>query len=263
MSYSKEQIINEIIRILKTEFDGPASVITAADQAFLGKSTNGWLESKLQQLQAEVLAKDHTAAQEKLARVQGERNADHILWRLKMDQAAEPERRAEAAKQKARDREVFAAVCHNHLVANIEANFSLLRNLLGIDFTEYSAAQAITSGAVRLAPARQAELNQWESERIEAHNETLLNLAERDPDQLRARVKQEAKEARVQQAQAESDRQIEAIRLKDEPFNYPALPSEFTKESLLQMVKNDTDKYRFLMTKFGNYNITARLQGRG
>jgi len=218
------------------------------------------LETYLEQLWNEAKEKLDEEHVVRLAKIRAEQNADSILFQLQRQRETEPQRKAQVK----RDLETFNNAAKTIRTFGVnQANFNVVRQTLGSGFSVYQIREMLAAKASILSPPNQRELDQWESDRIEAHNESLLNLAERDSDQLRARVKQEAKEARVQQAQAESDRQIEAIRLKDEPFNYPALPSEFTKESLLQMVKNDTDKYRFLMTKFGNYNITARLQGRG
>jgi hypothetical protein len=60
MSSSKKELIDEIVRLLLTEFE-PYRV-TAEDRAFLEQSTVSYLESKLQQLQNESAAKKQARA---------------------------------------------------------------------------------------------------------------------------------------------------------------------------------------------------------
>jgi len=233
----RKEVIDKILTF-------PANTYT---RAFLGephpktgrKYSNSELESYLEQLQSTVSVEDQ------IVRAQAEIYAERTLHQLRMQQAQEPQRCAQAAQQLAKDKETFAALCRQHGLSECEANLNLWRGSQSIE---------------GLAQASPQESAKFQEEKIENHNDALLKM---DPVQLRAQVRQEATDTRVQQAQAETDRQLDALRTKDAPFGYQPLPTEFTKEKLLQMVKNETEKYRFIVKKFGNHNITVRLQGRG
>jgi len=233
----KSQVIEQILPLLRLPTHEQSKMRTELEthslvelKAFLGVVSSPDYQAEL--------------AEEEILRVQAERNADRILFQIQRQQATEPQRCAQAAQQLAKDKETFAALCRQHGLSECEANLNLWRGSQSIE---------------GLAQASPQESAKFQEEKIENHNDALLKM---DPVQLRAQVRQEATDTRVQQAQAEIDRQIEAIRIKDAPFDYPTLPTEFTKDGLLQLVQQDTKKYRFLIQKFGNYNVTARLQGR-
>ena len=67
MSSSKQELIDKVVHLLETEFDGRASQVTAGDRAFLERSTVSYLESKLQQLQNEVEERKLVNAHKSLA----------------------------------------------------------------------------------------------------------------------------------------------------------------------------------------------------
>jgi hypothetical protein len=231
-------------------------------------ATVEYLENKLKELQAEAVAnlrKQHAdnieQIEDRVAKVRAEREADRVIFALGQQKLNEPQRRAEAAKQLSHDKEIFATVCRKHLIANIEANFSLLRSVLS-DFTEYNATQAITSGAVRLAGASQTEKNEWAAADIENHNQALLNASD---SELRKIVKQEA-EARQQANQQEAHRlHIEATQARDSHLGFPKLPDTWNGQKLdAAFIKSCSVEVQKLLSKrFGSSQLNARLQGRG
>jgi len=217
------------------------------------KYSNAELETYLEELEQAPT----NSVEEQILKAQAEIYAERTLHQLRM----QPQRQAQAAKQLAHDQQTFAAAAKTLRSFGVtEANLNLTRQALGAGFSLFAIQQALSSNALQLSPPSQAEWDTWSAEAIEHHNHQLLNATDSD---LRKIVKQESTDARVQQVQSENDRQLESLRTKDAPFNYPPLPSDFTKDSLLQIVKQDTKKYRFIIQKFGNFNVTARLQGRG
>src|SRR5712692_779815 len=68
--------------------------------------TNHELDVYLATLQAQAAID----AEDRLARAQAEREADRVLFFLGQQKAMEPQRQAQAAKQLAHDKEVFASV---------------------------------------------------------------------------------------------------------------------------------------------------------
>src|SRR6267143_4598980 len=210
----KSQVIEQILPLLRLPTYEQSKMRTELEtrtlvelKAFLGVVSSPDYQAEL--------------AEEEILRVQAERAADRVLFQIQHQKATEPERRAKAAAQLAQGKEVFAAVCRKHVVANIEANFSLLRKVVGDDFTEYSAAQAITSGAVKLAKPDQSELDQWNAEALEQRNEFLLNA---DTETLRTLAREEHALKRQAAVQTDADLQLAASKVRDAIIGFPLLP---------------------------------------
>ncbi len=237
MSETKSEVIAAIMPLLR---------LTKAEQDKMRSGLETSTLSELNMLFSIVSGRKYQddLDDEEILQVQAERAADAAMFLLERDRQTAPQRTREAKAQLELDQHTFAALCRQFGLSECDANFSLWQESRSIE------------GLAQASPQESAKFSE---EKIENHNDALLKM---DPVQLRAQVRQEATDTRVQQAQAEIDRQIEAIRIKDAPFDYPTLPTEFTKDGLLQLVQQDTKKYRFLIQKFGNYNVTARLQGR-
>jgi hypothetical protein len=138
-----------------------------------------------------------------------------------------------------------------------QANFAVIRSVLGEKFSQYDIAQALAANAFQLSPPTTQELQDWASQDIDAHNEALLKA---NPEDLRALVRQEAEQRRIQDQQQQANESFEATKQRDEVMGYPSLPSDITKE---QIRNASTDKLKLLIKKYGNANVTARIQGRG
>lgn len=138
-----------------------------------------------------------------------------------------------------------------------EANLTVVRSVIGSGFTVYAIQQALASNALQLSGPSQSELDQWAEEDIEAHNQRLLQA---DPTTLRLLARQESADKRVQEQAQRVNEQFEATKRRDEAIGYPQLPSEITKD---QIRNAPTDKLKLWIKKYGNANVTARLQGRG
>jgi hypothetical protein len=105
-----------------------------------------------------------------------------------------------------------------------------------------------------MVPASQDELDQWESERIENHNDALQKL---EPNQLRARVRQESLERQQATQQDQAARELESAKQRDQYGNFRPLPPEITakaiKASSALQLKN-------WMRLYGSLQITVRLR---
>jgi hypothetical protein len=200
-------------------------------------------------------------SEERILQAQAERAADRVMHQLRMEQAREPQRKAEAQQLLAQDKKAFADAARTLGFGEREANFSLLRQVLGSgNLSTYSIKQVIESGAVSLAPATQSELDERERERIEAHNnflrqadpETLRRLAKQETEQNRQRAAHE-QVARADAARAERDRYLGYLPIPDE-FQGQPLDSQFIKKCSAETLKR-------LIKMFGASQVTTRLRG--
>lgn len=141
-----------------------------------------------------------------------------------------------------------------------EANFGLTRSTLGDSFSEYSIQQALTSNALRLSPPSQDELDQWAAEDVEAKNQSLLKA---DPEQLRARVRDEATARHQATKQAEADLQLKAAQQRDAVMGFPPLPQVWQGHTLdAAFIKTcSVETHKLLTKRFGAAQLTARLRG--
>jgi hypothetical protein len=180
--------------------------------------------------------------------------ADQVSW----EPILSPEQRKQAAAQRvAHARDVFGIVCRKHNLSLAEANFRLLFDA-GLLDSEFTADQAVASNAVTLAQATPQEAAKFHQERVDDYNEALLKA---DLKELRARVRQEAEQARVVNAQAEADKALAAAQTRDAARGgFPPLPPEITSEVIR---KATPDQIKFWIKKYSNSNVTARLQNRG
>jgi len=96
-------------------------------------------------------ADDLAKAQQALADVQednmrrvGEIRAEQLLHQLRMHEATEPRRKAEAVKQEKQDRRTFADAAKTiRSFAAIEANFNVIRQTLGDGFSVHQIQQML------------------------------------------------------------------------------------------------------------------------
>jgi hypothetical protein len=259
---TKKQLIENIVQLLLTEFE-PYSV-SVRDREFLEIATIEYLENKLKELQAEAvtkLRKQHAdnieQIEERVLRAQAERAVDFAMFQ----RSREPQRKAAETAQLGLDRQTFADAAKTlRSFAVNEANFNVIRQTIGSGFSVFAIQQALSSNALQLSPPTQQELDQWESERIEQHNEALQNL---DPDQLRARVRQEASESRAAAVQQEADRQLAAATARDAVLGFPPLPTHWQGHQLdASFIRTcDVPTQKLLNKRFGPAQLEARLRG--
>jgi len=178
-------------------------------------------------------------AEEEILRVQAERNADRILFQIQRQQATEPQRRAQAAQQLAKDKETFAALCRQHGLSECDANFSLWRDLRSIE---------------GLAQASPQEAAKFREERIEQHNDSLQRM---DPVQLRARVREEAEARQEATRQEQAARELESAKQRDQYGNFRPLPPEIDSKAIKGASAFQLKNW---MRLYGSFQINVRLR---
>jgi hypothetical protein len=213
--------------------------------------------------QADVEAAQVKAAEELdelKMRLQAENAADLTMAAYERWKEKEPQRKAEQERRLKIAGQIFPLVCRAHNLSECEGNFRLLLDSDLLD-SEYTATQAITSNAITgLVPASRDEAATFQQERIDQHNAALLSAS---PTELRQAVKSEAEQRRAQtalEAQSEADR---AHQTRDAFRKYPPLPTERNGKPLdASFIKRaDRTELRFLIQRYGESAVTARLRG--
>jgi hypothetical protein len=245
-------------------------VRTGISRAVLSTKTVAELETiltdhHLAQIRAEA-AQAAEAADEELIRIQAEREGDRILHQLHMQQAREPQRKAEDKRQLAEDRKTFLEACRQYHIGSTDANFSLIRTTLGPRLSVYEIGQAVRSGTLHLSPATQSELQQYRQEAAEQRQQFLRNA---DPETLRGIVRSEAEQRRIQFQREEDQRQLAARQAKDEAYGFPLLPeiNASTGEKLnsayfIRLSNTDLQKFKNYIRYYGASQITRALRER-
>jgi hypothetical protein len=218
-------------------------------------------DSFMAQIRAEA-AQAAEAADDELIRIQAEREADRVMHQLSMAKTREPHRKAEAERLLAQDRKAFADAARTLGFGLCDANLSLLRQGLGQgNLSTYSIKQVIESGAMSLSPPTQQELNEWQRERIEAHNNFLRQA---DPETLRRLVRQEAEQNRQRAAQEQAALEDAARAERDRYQGYPPLPDTWQGQPLnSQFIKKcSAETLKILIRRFGSDQVTHALRSR-
>ncbi len=186
-------------------------------------------------------------AEEAILQVQAERAANFAMFQLERQRQTAPQRTREAAKQLAKDKETFSALCRQHGLSECEANLNLWRGSQSIE---------------GLASASPKELAKFREEQIEAHNEFLLNA---DTETLRTLAREEHAIKRQAAVQTDADLQLAASKVRDAIIGFPLLPGTWNGQKLdsefIRRCSAETQK--LLQKRFGSAQLTARLQGRG
>jgi len=227
----RKEVIDKILTF-------PANTYT---RAFLGephpktgrKYSNSELESYLEQLQSTVSVEDQ------IVRAQAEIYAERTLHQLRMQQAQEPQRCAQAAQQLAKDKETFAALCRQHGLSACEANLNLWRS---------------TNSISGLAVASPEEMEAYRQEAVEKRQDFLLNT---DPTTLRSEVRRESGERRAAVVQDQAARELEAARQRDQYRGYRPLPPEIDSKVIKAA---SAVQLKQMMRLYGDFQITTRLR---
>jgi len=178
-------------------------------------------------------------AEEEILRVQAERNADRILFQIQRQQATEPQRRAQAAQQLAKDKETFAALCRQHGLSACEANLNLWRS---------------TNSISGLAVASPEEMEAYRQEAVEKRQDFLLNT---DPTTLRSEGRRESVERQTAVVQDQAGRELEAARQSDQYRGYRPLPPEIDSKAIKAA---SAVQLKQMMRLYGDFQITTRLR---
>jgi hypothetical protein len=190
MIEAKKQIVQEVLK----KYTGPVEEFEFVKAALLNMS----LEELQKYAQLKSAATKAAEADDRILELQAARAADRAWHEYEMSQAREPQRQAEEKAQLERDRRTFQDAAKTlRTLAVTEANFSLVRQSLGSGFSVSQIQQLLNANPEILSRPTQQELNEWERERIEQHNQMLRNA---DPVTLRRLVRQQAEQNRQRAA---------------------------------------------------------------
>jgi hypothetical protein len=208
------------------------------------------------------------ATEERLLEIQAERAADKAMFELQKRTDREPQRKREEEQQLSVDRETFADAAKTlRSFALNEANFTVIRSVLGPNFTTYSIQQAIGSNALELSPPTQQEQDEWARQEIEAHNLRLLNT---DIPTLRKLAREAGAQIATRPAVPQLD-ETQRVRQaeRSEGISYPPLPDEFrdgnNPEEVLDAAfiqKCSKETMRLLLKRYGADQVNEALRTR-
>jgi hypothetical protein len=203
------------------------------------------------------------ALDEQLVEEQADRAARDYVSRMQRERELEPQRKAEREALEKANRAVFAEALKTLGISAAEGNFALLVQALN-QLSVFNIQQFMTANPTALAPPTPAELQKREAERIEAHNQMLLNA---DPITLRRLAEQEAVQRRQAAQQAEDARQVAAREQKEQGLFEP-IPefNQLSGEKLdaayfIKISNTNISAFRQAIRRWGAANVTARLRG--
>jgi len=142
---SRQQIIDVFL------FRAPAAQRYELRQQ-LEALSNAELETAHAALQAQAQLQ---AQEEKLLEIQIEADVEQGLHRDRMFKSYESQ-----------DRKIFGQAARSFRFGENEANFQLIRSVIGPHFTEYRIQEAIDSNAVALSPPTESEIASWNREQV-------------------------------------------------------------------------------------------------
>lgn len=202
--------------------------------------------------------------EEELLQANARTAAERAMHKYRMQEAREPQR----AAQEKYDRGNFVLAAKKFGFATIEANFVLLRSVLGEGFSVEGVGYAVTGGQLSgLAAASSAELEQVRHEQ-EAENLKYLKT-QASPAELRAVAQQQNVEHRAQMQREFQESQVQAREALDAQIGYPLLPA--TKENgepldsgfFKRLSNTDLVIFKNFVRKYGASAITRRLRNLG
>jgi hypothetical protein len=249
---NKEELVNQIIPLLR--------LATPAEESRMrsGLETNSLTELRLflEVVSSRGYQKElDELAEDQMLQINAGRAADLAIFKLQRDQATAPQRKQAFSAQLIQDKQTFADAARTlHSFAINDANFHLVRQTLGEGFSLYAIQQMLAANGAILSPPTQQELDEWESERIENHNDALLKM---DPEALRARVRQESVERQQATKQEQAGRELEAAKQRDQYGNFRPLPPEIDSKAIKTA---SALQLRNWMRLYGSFQITVRLK---
>jgi hypothetical protein len=205
-------------------------------------------------------------AEEELIRIQAERAAARWAHQYEMQQAREPQRKAEEKAQLEKDKQTFADAAKSLRSFGLtEANFNVIRSVLGPNFTIYSVQQGIGSNALSLSPAIQDEVDEWTRQEVEAKNLALLSA---DLPTLRRLAREAGAKGPTPVAPDETQRVRAAERAAD-TVAYLPLPDEFRDTSGTEVPLDaafirtcSKETLKCLFKRYGSAQVEEALQTR-
>jgi hypothetical protein len=286
---NKEQLIDGIVQILKTEFQGRDAVVTERDREFLKNSTVTWLENKLRQLQADVAVK-HRQQQPQIL---GDKDREDLAWThisrvqingkmavdnsanrqivfgwLHEDQGEQPtvswfKRVLEEAPALANQilwepilsKEQRKQAAERQLERDRATFAELCRENLLSQCQANFEVWTSTNSIIGLAAASPEELEAYRQEAADKRQDFLLNA---DPTTLRSEVRRESVERQAAVAQEQAARELEFAKQRDQYRGYKPLPLEIDSKAIQGAAP---EKLKSWMRVYGSYQLTSRVRG--
>lgn len=233
--------------------------VAPEQQQQLRKKLEAKTTIELEQILHEVVLED---ADEKLIEIQAARGFNRAFHEMEMEKLRAPQRQQQLEK----DFETFADAARTLCSFGLtQANFNVTLQTLGPDFTVYAVQQMLLSNGAILSGPTQQEVDEWERQRIEAHNQKLLNAS---PVELKQIAKTEAEQRRAQAQQEEDQRQQQHRQALDAQVGFPPLP-EKTQEGqsldsafFIRMSNTNLGQFKSYIRKYGSWQITNALRTR-
>jgi hypothetical protein len=303
MSYTKPELIDKIVGLLLQSgvFEGRAAVVSAADRAFLERSSVDFLERKYQQIKNEIAVAVASKRRQQQVQIMGDRNREDLAWThisrvivdgkmpitneanrqivfswLHEDQGEQPTvewfKKVLEENPALKNQITWEPVMSPEQRKQAEARqleqdkvtFSGLcrRNSLSDCEANFNLWRS-TNSISGLAAASPEESEAYRQEAVEQHNEALLRIAETDPSKLRTIVRQEAEQRRAADQQTEADRQLATAKARDAVMGFPPLPDTWQGQKLdAAFIRTcDVPTQKLLTRRFGSAQLTARLRG--
>jgi len=227
----------------------------------LDRMTAEQLQTAYEALQRQV---ELEATEERFYKALAESAAEDLRHHLRMQEAREPQRKAEAEEQEKNDRATFkqAAKTLRSFGMTI-ANFNLIRQTVGENFSVYQVQEMIAANGATLSPPSQQELDDWTRQDIEAHNRRLLSA---DIPTLRKLAREAGARGPVAPQPDETQRIRAAERV--DGTTYAPLPDEILigdREEVLDAAfirRCSKETLRLLLKRYGSEQINEALQTR-
>ena len=164
------------------------------------------------------------------------------------------------------DEEILQKYCRVSRLQPNTAALNLLRGKFGAGFNQVEIEQALQSRLINLGPASDEALAEWAQEDEEQRQDWLVNQA--SPAELRAAAQVETEQGRNQFQQQEAAERFAARERADKAAGYPPLPThnletgEAINAPYLNRLSNvDRPRFKALLLRYGNFQLTQRLRG--
>ena len=228
----------------------------------LDRMTAEQLQTAYEALQRQV---ELEATEERFYKALAESAAEDLRHHLRMQEVREPQRLAEEKFQLEQDRRTFADAARTLRSFGMTiANFNLIRQTVGENFSVYQVQEMIAANGATLSPPTQQELDEWTRQDIEAHNRRLLSA---DIPTLRKLAREAGARGPVAPQLDETQKVRQAERV--DGTVYPSLPDEFRNgnnpEEVLDAAfirKCSKETLRLLLKRYGADQVNEALRTR-
>jgi hypothetical protein len=200
---------------------------------------------------------------ERLLDIEIEREDNRAAHKQSQWESEYQQRQAEARANEAENKRVFPIAARQFGFAEVQANFTVLVDALGT-LTVYGIQQFLATNPTVLAQATPEVLEQRNKEAAAAHQQYLNGLPPGHPDR-----QADIEQRRAQAQQAEADRRLKAMRVRDESLGFPVLP-EINLETgerldsayFMRLTNTDMGRFRSYMRLYGSSQVTEALRNR-